>query len=134
MSSGPENKFRKKIVEALRRHFGAGVYVQKNHGSAFSAGLVDMEVVLRGVVRFYELKAGPGGLDPKSVTALQRHTLHLIDAAGGSAYVLHLNTSNEVVALYHPHSLGDVKPVPLVWTELGVALADPVALRATLYL
>lgn len=105
VSSGPENKFRKRLVAVLRSKFGGDVYIQKNHGSAFSAGLVDMEVVLRGAVGFYELKASDGPLPPGSVTALQRHTLEAIERAGGRAYVLHYNTHSGEVTRHRAATL-----------------------------
>lgn len=144
MSSGPENKFRKELVTALKHHFGAAVYIQKNHGTGFSSGLVDMEVVLRAGmlayetlpanVGFYELKASAGVFDSQSVTALQLVTLKAIDAAGGRAHVLHYTTTSQTVGLYTVRSLGDRYPTPSTWGLLKVTLAGALALRVMLNL
>lgn len=94
--SGPENKFRRKFTEMLIAHL-QNVYVQKNHGSEFSAGLTDLEVVYRSAVAFLELKASKLPKRDTSVhinwsnlSALQRGTLEAIDLAGGNAGVLWL--------------------------------------------
>lgn len=132
MSSGPENKFRKSLVAALTGHFGRTVYIQKNHGSAFSAGLVDMEVVLLGKVGFYELKASDGPFNPQCVTALQRVTLEAIEAAGGRAYVLHYNTASRTVGRYGARSPPGPNPNPGAWGPLTMVLEDPALLRLVL--
>jgi len=101
MSSGPENKFRKKFCEGVKGAFGRRSYIQKNHGNAFSSGLVDCEFVLSGRVGFFELKACDGlEWDPSTVTKLQQHTLRQLEEAGANAGVLVYFKTNDAVASF----------------------------------
>ena len=82
--SGPENTFRKGFCDALQGLFREHVYIQKNHGSSFSAGLPDLELVVYGNVGWYELKATKESrFNFASFTALQMHTMKRIYLAGG---------------------------------------------------
>lgn len=84
-----ENPFRVALCTALKRHYGARIYIQKNHGSAFSAGLPDLQICLDGHWFAWELKATPDDRVPKgAVTKLQRFTMGEIVAAGGNAAVV----------------------------------------------
>ena len=83
-----ENNFRKQLTKAIKKNFGGLAYVQKNHGSVFSSGLVDLEVILKGAVYFAELKATEERFDWKNLTELQLETLRQITGAGGVGMVL----------------------------------------------
>lgn len=84
-----ENTHRTKFTEHLKRRFGERCYIQKNHGSAFSAGLPDLEVVVDGRVVYAELKAADSTRwNPNAVTKLQQVTLRNIHRAGGKALVV----------------------------------------------
>lgn len=84
-----ENTHRTKFTDALRKRFGARCYIQKNHGSAFSAGLPDLEIIIDGAMAYAELKAADSTRwDPNAVTKLQQVTLRNIHRAGGVALVV----------------------------------------------
>lgn len=84
-----ETGFRLKLTEALKAHLGDRIYIQKNHGNMFSAGLLDLELCFRGQWRFLELKVAhaPRWQPTAHVTALQLHTMRAIEKAGGWARV-----------------------------------------------
>lgn len=125
-----ENVFRLALQRRLVTRFGSGVYVQKNHGSAFSSGLPDLELCIAGRVAWVELKAEPQDTAPKTVSALQLYVLRSIIAARGTGYVLCLHQRSDVVARWH---------VRLAGLELGPRMsrqalmsADPETLKAFL--
>lgn len=117
-----ENAFRLALQRRLVATFGSGVYVQKNHGSAFSAGLPDLELCIAGHVAWVELKAEPQDTAPRTVSALQLYTLRSIIASGGTGYVLCLHQRSDVVARWH---------VRLAGLELGPSMGRSVLLNST---
>lgn len=85
-----ETRFRESVAELLKRRYGRKVYVQKHHGSEFSAGLPDSLIVANGNFWFVEFKAIQNPplngvvIDfSKQPTRLQMHTLERISLAGG---------------------------------------------------
>lgn len=85
-----ENKLRGYLESTLKSSFGANVYIQKNHGSVFSRGLPDLEILLYGKHGYFELKAesAAGDFDWLKLTGLQLDTLRLIYEAGGTCGVI----------------------------------------------
>ena len=87
-----ENPFRLSLTKALKAVYGSRIYIQKNHGSAFSAGLPDLQVCCKydtphlATWWSWELKATDRhGLLRSDVTKLQWHTMQQIADAGGNA-------------------------------------------------
>lgn len=85
-----ENDFRKALCSAWVRDHGSRLYIQKNHGSAYSAGLPDLQLCIHGRWASVELKASDTTPLKHPVTALQRATLQSITKAGGRGVVVAL--------------------------------------------
>ncbi len=124
-----ENDFRRALCSALTLEFGDSMYQQKNHGNAFSSGLVDMEFVYQGQSSFVELKATDEPVfNWNKVTRLQLDTMRRLfqagalpavvvyfkEARGGRVARVGYKDTNELVRsgekttwqdLYHRHAL-----------------------------
>jgi len=70
----------KKLIEAMKKSFGLGIWIKKRHQSAYSAGEPDIAGVLNGRPFFIEVKRIDGKLSP-----LQADTMNKLSRAG--AYV-----------------------------------------------
>lgn len=130
-----ENAFRNQLTRALLSYFGSKVYIQKNHGSAYSAGLPDMELTLNGCSVWVELKAEHHEEQPKTVSALQLHTLRALRRAGACAYVLCLHQGSDSVKRWdvnaHPEAVWPLELAADVDRRAVLSSAD--ALRLLLF-
>jgi hypothetical protein len=85
---GPETKLVQKIKAAILARY-PGSFVSKLHGSAYSSGMPDLLVVVRGVPCFLEVKAPRENEADHSilarVTPLQAETLKKLRSAGAVA-------------------------------------------------
>ena len=84
MASKPETRLQKRIMDALKAHYGADIWLVNTHGSNMQQrGLPDIMGCLRG--RFFGLEVKMPGEEP---TDLQRYTLGEITRSGGFARVI----------------------------------------------
>lgn len=90
MAPGPETKLVAAIKKAVLATY-PGSFVQKWHGSAYSAGMPDLVMIVRGMPIFVEVKAPREGESDavvlSRVTPLQAETLKKLREAGATAEV-----------------------------------------------
>lgn len=126
-----ENRFRKRLCDALVARYGDAVFIQKNHGNEYSSGLPDLFIQLLnwGGVHI-ELKAVErASFDwTQQPTKLQMSTLRKLHLAGARVGVILYNAEKDCSLAVHGAELFRMVEHGVCWSREDLSMAGVSAL------